>query len=200
MAHIPDGILSMPVLASGAVASASLLAIAIKKLDSDKIPPAAVLAAAFFVSSLVSVPAGPSSVHLILNGVMGILLGWTALPAILVALLMQSIFFGHGGLLTLGVNTFNIAFPALIVGGVFRPLILKATPKQVGLLGSCAGGLSVLMTAILIYSSLILTGQEYQVSGKIIAVTYLPLMLVEALISGVILSFLMKVSPNLIKP
>lgn len=199
MAHIPDGILSMPVLATGAVASAGLLAIAIKKLDQDKIPPAAVLAAAFFVSSLVSVPAGPSSVHLILNGIMGILLGWTALPAILVALLMQSIFFGHGGLLTLGVNTFNIAFPALLVGWAFRPFILKSSIKRVGMLGSCAGGLSVLMTAILIYLSLIMTGQEYQVSGKIIAVTYLPLMLVEALISGVILSFLMKVSPDLLK-
>ncbi|GLQ30806.1 cobalt transporter CbiM [Litoribrevibacter albus] len=189
----------MPVLITGAIASTGLLAIAIKKLDHDKIPPAAVLAAAFFVSSLVSVPAGPSSVHLILNGVMGILLGWTALPAILVALLMQSLFFGHGGLLTLGVNTFNIALPALLVGWFFRPRIVNATPKQIGIMGSVAGGLSVLMTAILIYLSLTVTGQEYQVSGKIIAVTYLPLMIVEALISGVILSFLMKVSPDLLK-
>ncbi len=199
MAHIPDGILSVPVLAAGAAASAALLAVALKKLDSDKIPPAAVLAAAFFVSSLVSVPAGPSSVHLILNGVMGVLLGWTSLPAILVALLMQTLFFGHGGLLTLGVNTFNIAMPALLVGWCFRPMIVNAPLKRVSLLGSVAGGLSVLMTAILIYLSLILTGQEYQVSGKIIAATYLPLIVVEALISGVILSFLMKVSPQLIK-
>lgn len=199
MAHIPDGVLSVPVLATGAVLSFSLLAVAVNKLDNDKIPPAAVLAAAFFVASLVSVPAGPSSVHLILNGVMGVLLGWAAIPAVLVALLMQSMFFGHGGLLTLGVNTFNIAFPALMIGLMLKPIIVNAAPKRVMIVGGAAGGLSVLMTAGLIYLSLLLTGDEYQLSGNVLAVTYLPLILVETVISAVILSFLMKVSPTFIR-
>jgi cobalt/nickel transport system permease protein len=55
------------------------------------------------VSSLVSVPVGPGSVHLLLNGLMGLLLGWAAVPAILVALILQAVFFGFGGILVLGV-------------------------------------------------------------------------------------------------
>jgi len=71
MAHIPDGVLSAPVLLTGAAASAGLLAIALRRLDWEALPQAAVLAAAFFVSSLISIPLGPSSVHLLLNGLMG---------------------------------------------------------------------------------------------------------------------------------
>lgn len=199
MAHIPDGVLSAPVLISGAVLSAGLISVAVKKLDSEKIPYAAVLAAAFFVSSLVSVPVGPTSVHLILNALMGILLGWTAIPAILVALLMQTLFFGHGGLLTLGVNTFNIAVPALIVGSVFRLVIDRNRSGNMFVLGCVAGGVSVSMTAAFIYFNLLLTGTEYQLSGKVILVSYLPLIIVEAIISGIILSFIVKVSPQLLQ-
>ncbi len=88
MAHIPDGVLSAPVLIGGAVATLAAVSFATRRLDYDRIPQAAMLAAAFFVASLLSVPVGPSSVHPILNGLMGIMLGWTAVPAILMALLM----------------------------------------------------------------------------------------------------------------
>ncbi|MEJ2426877.1 MAG: energy-coupling factor ABC transporter permease, partial [Candidatus Thiodiazotropha sp.] len=88
MAHIPDGVLSAPVLISGAIASTGLIAIALRRLDYERIPQAAMLSSAFFVSSLISVPVGPSSVHLLLNGLMGMVLGWAAVPAILVALLL----------------------------------------------------------------------------------------------------------------
>jgi len=199
LAHIPDGVLSAPVLISGAVLSAGLIAVAVKKLDSEKIPYAAVLAAAFFVSSLVSVPVGPTSVHLILNALMGILLGWTAIPAILVALLMQSIFFGHGGLLTLGVNTFNIAVPALIVGAFVRLLLDRRRCANMFALGCFAGGISVSMTAAFIYFNLLLTGTEYQLSGKVILASFLALIVVEAIVSGIILSFIVKVSPQLLQ-
>jgi cobalt/nickel transport system permease protein len=39
------------------------------------------------VASLIHVPIGPSNAHLILNGLVGLLLGWGAFPAILVALI-----------------------------------------------------------------------------------------------------------------
>ena len=96
MAHIPDGVLSAPVLITGAVVTVGALAVALRRLDYERIPQAAVLSAAFFVASLVSVPVGPSSVHLLLNGLMGLVLGWAAVPAILVALVLQAVFFGFG--------------------------------------------------------------------------------------------------------
>ena len=102
LAHIPDGVLTAPVLIAGTLASAGLVAVALRRLDYDRLPQAAVLAAGFFVSSLIQVPFGVTSVHLLLNGLMGLLLGWTAVPALLVALTLQTVFFGYGGALVLG--------------------------------------------------------------------------------------------------
>jgi cobalt/nickel transport system permease protein len=139
MAHIPDGVLAPPVLLGGALVSAGLVALALRRLDYAHLPQAAVLSAAFFVSSLISVPLGPSSVHLLLNGLMGLLLGWTAVPALLVALTLQLVFFGHGGLSALGVNTLNIALPALVCAWVLRPRLARARPRQVFWIGVYPG-------------------------------------------------------------
>ncbi|GAA3921601.1 cobalt transporter CbiM [Litoribacillus peritrichatus] len=201
MAHIPDGVLALPVVVSGALATATLAGLAFKRLNNENIPQAAVLAAAFFVSSLVSVPVGPSSVHLLLNGLMGVILGWTAVPAILVALLMQAIFFGHGGLIALGVNAFNIAAPALLCGFIIRPFILRSfaeSNRSIAMLGACAGLLGAGLTGVLVGLSLVVSGSEYLASSKVILATYIPLILAEAAITAVTLSFISKVSPELL--
>ena len=114
--HIVDGALSNPVVIGGAVAAAGGVAMGLRSLDLDRIPTAGVLAASFFVASLIHVPIGPSSVHLILNGLAGLLLGWAAFPALFVGLLLQAVFFGFGGLTVLGINALNIAFPAVLAG------------------------------------------------------------------------------------
>ncbi|MGB5830650.1 MAG: cobalt transporter CbiM, partial [Thiohalocapsa sp.] len=125
MAHIPDGVLSAPVLITGALVSVGLLVASLRRLEDDRIPQAAVLSAAFFVSSLITIPIGPSSVHLLLNGLMGLLLGWMAVPALLVALILQAAFFGYGGLTVLGVNAMNLMLPALLCGVLLRPLLTE---------------------------------------------------------------------------
>ncbi len=112
--HISEGVLSTPVLISGAALAVAGTTIGLKKMDYERIPQVAVLSAAFFIASLLHVPIGPSSVHLILNGLMGLLLGWVAFPAILVGLLLQAILFQYGGLTSLGVNTVTMALPAVI--------------------------------------------------------------------------------------
>ena len=61
----------------------------------------AILAAHFFVGSLIHVPVGPSSVHVVLNGLLGMLLGWAAFPSIFVALMLQAILFQYGGITVL---------------------------------------------------------------------------------------------------
>jgi len=123
--HIVDGALSNPVVIGGAVAAVGGIALGLRALPLDRIPAAGVLSASFFVTSLIHVPVGPSSVHLILNGLAGLILGWAAFPALFVGLVLQAVFFGFGGLTVLGVNTVNIALAAVIVGLVFRPLILR---------------------------------------------------------------------------
>ena len=75
MAHIPDGVISWPVLAGGIMTTLAGCAYGLKKLDPVAIPRTAVLSATFFVAALVHFPVGPTSVHLMLNGLIGIVLG-----------------------------------------------------------------------------------------------------------------------------
>lgn len=196
MAHIPDGILSAPVLITGAVVSFGLLAIALRHLDTERLPQTAMLSAAFFVAALISVPLGPSNVHLLLNGLMGLLLGWMAVPALFVALLLQTVFFGFGGVVVLGVNTMNMALPALICAGLLRPRLVRASPTGLFWIGAAAGATGVLLTALAVGLSLGLSGKPFVPAAKAVILIYLPLAAVEALITGVILRFLARVSPE----
>ena len=73
--------------------SAAGVAVGLKRTSNEQIPEVAILASAFFVASLIHVPLGPTSVHLILNGLVGLILGWATFPAILVGLLLQALLF-----------------------------------------------------------------------------------------------------------
>lgn len=198
MAHIPDGVLGAPVLVTGAAVSAGLLAVGLRRLDYEALPQAAVLSAAFFVSSLISVPLGPSSVHLLLNGLMGVLLGWTAVPALFVALVLQAAFFGYGGVLVLGVNTMNMALPALVCAVALRPLLARAGRRGILFVGAAAGALGVLLTAALVAMGLGLSGEPFLPAAKAVLLLYVPLALLEALMTATVLSFLRRVAPEVL--
>ncbi len=66
--HISEGILTAPVLAGGAALTIAGTAIGLEKLDYDRIMTVSLLSATFFVASLIHVPIGPGSVHLLLGG------------------------------------------------------------------------------------------------------------------------------------
>jgi cobalt/nickel transport system permease protein len=199
MAHIPDGVLSAPVLIGAAVATAAGIAIALKRLDTDRIPQSAVLTAVFFVASLVHIPIGPTSVHPLLSGLMGLVLGWAAVPAILVGLVLQAAFFGFGGITVLGVNTFNIALPALVIAAVIGPPLRNAvSPKRLAVLGAVAGGAGVILTALLVCLSLGLSAQEYRPALTIVLASYAPLAAVEAVLTAAAVSLLRRVKPELL--
>jgi cobalt/nickel transport system permease protein len=91
--HIIDGALDMAVVSAGALCALGGLGYGLKRLPLDLIPTAGVISAALFVASLVHVPVGLTSVHLVLNGLAGLVLGWAVFPVVFVALLLQAIFF-----------------------------------------------------------------------------------------------------------
>jgi cobalt/nickel transport system permease protein len=197
MAHIPDGVLSAPVLIVSGGVSAVLLVVALRRLDYDRIPQAALLSAAFFVASLVHIPIGPTSVHPLLNGLMGLVLGWTALPAILIGLLLQAVLFGFGGITVLGVNLINMAVPALLVAVALGPAVRRTNrSKMVFLLGASAGALGVGLTAVLVCASLAFSGDPYVPALGIVVASYVPLAIVEAVVTGACVSMLKKVKPE----
>src|SRR5205814_4022345 len=86
----------------------------------DEIPRAALFAAVFFVASLIHIRVGPTSVHLLLNGLVGLTLGWWACLVIPAGLVLQAALLGHGDVSTLGVNTCVLLVPALLARGLYR--------------------------------------------------------------------------------
>ena len=130
----------------------------------------------FFVGSLIAVPVGPSSVHLLLAGLMGIMLGTATFPAIAIALLLQALLFGFGGLTTLGVNIVNCAMPGVLLGLALGPAIRSTASAGMRVaLAAAVGGLAVLGTGGLVALAIGLSSPEYTPVASILLATYVPL-------------------------
>ncbi len=112
--HISEGILDWPWRVAGAVATVVVVALAGLRIRDEEIPRIALLTAAFFVASSIRVSVGPTSVHLVLNGLLGVILGYRAALAILAGLILQFALMGHGGFTSLGVNFCVMTIPALL--------------------------------------------------------------------------------------
>ncbi|MDJ0784177.1 MAG: cobalt transporter CbiM [Desulfosarcinaceae bacterium] len=195
--HISEGVLSAPVLISGAALAAAGTAIGLKRLDYDRIAQVGVLSSAFFVASLIHVNVGPASVHLILNGIVGLLLGWSAVPAILVALTLQAIFFQYGGITVLGINTLIMALPALACHYLFRGLLWRR-PSVAATASFACGFLAVFLSALLLGSALYFTEKEFMAVAALAVGANLPVMVVEGVITIFCIAFLKKVDPGLL--
>lgn len=192
--HISEGVLSAPVLISGGALTVAGTALGLKKIDYDRIAQVGILSSAFFVAALIHVNVGPASVHLILNGMLGLLLGWAAFPAILTALILQSVFFQFGGITTLGVNTLIMALPAVICYYIFRPLLFK-TPGLVLIASFLCGFCAVFMSAIILGASLVFTEKNFWEVSALIVAANLPVMIIEGIITAFWVAFLKKVHP-----
>lgn len=197
--HISEGVLTAPVLGAGAVLTVAGLAIGLKKMDYEKLPEVAVLSSVFFVASLIHVPIGPSAAHLILNGICGVLLGWLAFPAIFVGLTLQAVLFEFGGLTTLGVNTFNMAFPAVIVGFLCRHFI-KSPHVYVRMVAEfVAGACAILLSGLLVAVCLVIAmGESMDSAAKLVVVAHIPIMIIEGLITVFVVEFILKVQPEML--
>ncbi len=195
--HISEGILSPKVLGVGMVLAAAGTAVGLKKLKEENIPQAAVLSAAFFVASLIHVPIGPSSTHLILNGMLGLMLGWAAFPSILIALLLQGVLFQFGGITTLGVNTVIMATPAVVCYYLFARLVHK--PGAISCAASFACGfLSVFFSSLLVGTALMFTQKNFLEVAWAVVITHLPVMFIEGVVAVFCVGFLKKVQPELL--
>jgi cobalt/nickel transport system permease protein len=195
--HISEGVLSAPVLLAGGGLTLAGLVVALKKMDFDALPLVAVMGAAFFVASLIHVPLGPSNVHLILNGVMGLVLGWGAVLAIFIALVLQAVLFQFGGLVVLGVNTVIMAVPALVVWMLCSRGI-HAQGRTAGMCAFLAGALSIALSALLAAGSLWLSGSELWATAGLIAAAHVPVMFLEGGRTAVLVGFLNKVKPEML--
>ena len=195
--HISEGVLSGPVLISGGALAAAGTAIGLKNLDYDRIAQAGMLSAAFFVAALIHVPVGPANAHLILNGLVGLLLGWAAFPAILVALVLQAILFQFGGITALGVNTMIMALPAVLCYIVCSPFLHKKSALALPAAFAC-GFLSVLLSALVLGLALVFTEENFFEVSAIVIVAHIPVMIIEGIVTASCVAFLKKVQPTML--
>jgi len=168
------------------------------------VPRASVMAAAFFVVSWIHIPIPPVSVHPILAGLMGVLLGWISFPAILVGLFFQAAMFGHGGFTTLGVNALTLGGSALFAMAIFK--LLKGKEKGIkSILPAFTAGFSGVLAAVLLTGSiLILTIPEHintetEVTSILaLALAHLPLAIIEGFFTAYVIRFMLKIKPDML--
>ncbi len=197
--HISDGVLSTQVLAAGWTAAAAGTAIGLKKLDPERIVPVAVFSSAFFLASLVHVKIGPSSTHLSLIALSGLALGWAVFPAVLTALLLQALLFQFGGILSLGPNCVNIAVPALLTHLLFGRATRSANPLVAGSAAFSAGTAAVLLCAAQVALFLGLSNDALTGTAKIVFAAHIPLALIEGAVTVLVVAFLRKAAPDLLR-
>lgn len=159
--HIPDGYLSPTTCAALYAAAAPFWYVAlqrVKRLLSTRLVPLISLFAAFsFVIMMFNLPLpGGTTGHAVGMGIAAIVLGpWASMLAVSVALLIQALFFGDGGITAFGANCFNMAIVgSLVAYWVYRAVAGRAeitnTRRVVaaGLAGYVAINVAALLAAI----------------------------------------------------
>ncbi|MDH4228689.1 MAG: cobalt transporter CbiM [Nitrospirota bacterium] len=195
--HISDGILNAPVWIGGYAATAALTAATLYKVDMEEIPKISVLTAVFFVADLIHVPMGPASVHLILNGLLGVILGWRAFPAVLLGVTLQTILLGHGGLTVIGVNTLDLGGGALVGFLVWQLRhLMPGLKNREMVFGALAGAFAVASSGMIMASALLFTGKEFLFQAKMVLVAHAIIMVLEATVVGFAASYLARVRPD----
>ncbi len=150
--HISDNVLATPWWLGGFALAALLFYVGSRRLQEEEIPRIALLTAAFFIASLIHVRIPPTSVHLLFNGLVGVLLGWRTALAIPVGLFLQALLMQHGGFTALGVNACVMVIPALVSSYLFRGLQSVPWRRQNWFRALLVGSSGLLWTQSLIYS------------------------------------------------
>ena len=120
--HIPENYLSPSTCAVATVAMVPIWATAVRKVREsvprEKMPLLGVAAAFCFLSMMFNIPLpGGTTGHAVCGTLIAILFGpWSAVIAVSIALAIQAVFFGDGGILALGANCLNMAFVLPFVG------------------------------------------------------------------------------------
>lgn len=154
--HIPDGYLSPQTYVPLYAVFIGSAAIAVKKVKSkveNKVIPYMGMASAFsFLIMMFNIPVpGGSSGHIVGAAISSLLFGpWVTFIAISVALIIQALVFGDGGITAIGANCVNMALVMPFVAWYTFKLVsgINASEKRMNLAAFLAGYLSINVTAL----------------------------------------------------
>ena len=158
--HIPDGYLSASTCALlyGTAIPFWYTALArVKRLLNTRLIPLLAVASTFcFVIMMFNLPLpGGTTGHAVGVGAVTVVLGpWASMVSVSIALLIQAVFFGDGGITTFGANCLNMAIVgSLVAHFTYRAVAARtaiASPRRVvaaGLAGYAAINVAALLTA-----------------------------------------------------
>ena len=219
--HIPDGYLSPQTYIPFIGIFVTAAAVAVRKVNNEvsarNIPYLGMAAAFSFIIMMFNLPIpGGTTGHAVGSAVIAILFGpWAATVAVSVALIIQALVFGDGGITAIGANCFNMAvFMPFVAYYIFKLFCNNAASKvRVYIVAFISGYLSLVMAAIL-------TAVEFGIQpmiattsdGKALYCPYdlgiaIPAMaiehlllfgIVEGIITALIVSYFLKNEPGLI--
>jgi cobalt/nickel transport system permease protein len=207
--HIPDGFVSAPVVAAGAVVAAGGIVYAVKatgkKLGEKQVPMMGVLAAFIFTAQMLNFPIpGGTSGHLIGAALAAILLGpWAGMLIMTSVLLVQSLIFQDGGLLALGVNVVNMGIiPCLVGYYLYRGVVPLFRRRKLGVMigGGIAGWLTVVAAAVLCAVELAFSGTvPLNVALPAMAGVHAVIGIGEGLVTAAVLALVLAVRADLLE-
>lgn len=221
--HIPDGYLSPATAIVLYGVSAPFWVRAGQKVKSlltgRFVPLIALLSAFCFVIQMLNVPLpGGTTGHAVGATLAAIVIGpWAAVLAVSVALIIQALFFGDGGILAIGANVFNMAVAMPFVGYYLYRLLSGNAPLTSGrraIAGAVAGYVAINVAALLTAIELGIQPLLFRdAAGHALYFPYglevsIPAMLVghltiaglaEAAITGLVIAWLQRTNPHVLE-
>jgi cobalt/nickel transport system permease protein len=207
--HIPDGVLSPQVAVATGLVGAAGLRVALGRLrcrdDADRSTVLMGVVSAFvFAAQMVNFPVGPGVSGHLLGGVLSaVVLGpWAGATVIASVLIVQCLLFGDGGLTALGANFVNMGLIGAIGGyAIYAPIRRAIGGKSGVLIGAMAAAwFSVVLCAGAFAVELAASGRLADFPRILgwMALVHAAIGLGEAIITGVVLRFVLQVRPDLI--
>lgn len=195
--HISDGILSSEVIIATSVLGVGLLAYSLKGLKNRNIALISAMAAIFFIASFIHIPLGPTQIHLVLIGILGIVLGSQVFLAILIALLLQATLLGFGGLSSLGANLIIMALPSYLIFLFIKMGLLNFLNTKIKYF--MVGFIPVLLSTLILALVLALSKDEYLIASYTVIAANIPAMIIEGLVTLFLINYLKKSIPEILE-
>jgi len=208
VAHIPDGFLSMPVIAGTATASLAALATAARRsraaLGEREGPVLGAVTAFVFAAQMLNFPLGiGASAHLLGGALVAVLLGpWAGMLVLFAVLLVQALLFQDGGIAALGANTLNVAVLGVGSAGVTYRIGRAGLGETRGATVVAAGLAAWISTAIVglaVAAELVLSGLvPLQPALLLVGGGHVLIGIAEAVLTGLLVDFVFRTRPALL--
>ena len=206
--HVPDGIIPVWLQAAMYIISGVMLYISVKqinkKFDEKLVPYMGVLAAVIFAAQFVNFPVPPSSGHLVGSTLLAVMLGpWGGMLIIGMVLFVQALY-GDGGLLTYGLNFFNMGIFSCLIGWALALVLFKGIKRVTDEKKSVLVSTSIAAFVTTVLAAFVLGIELFTVTGfgiaALSAITFVHVFIAigEAVLTFVILLYFVKAKPQVI--